>query len=121
MRTLITIILFALLYSCSEKKNTLAIPIKFTKIDSISKVPELRQFIKKADSSLSTFLYRSPKFCDVGSNHYILTLKRRLDSMFPDFTFIKEDFDRNGYTDLVVTGEYYQNSFKVITIMNFGK
>ncbi|MFK7750840.1 MAG: DUF6438 domain-containing protein [Kordia sp.] len=41
--------------------------------------------------------------------------------MFPNFTYIKEDFDGNGYTDLVVTGEYYKNQLEVIALMNSGK
>ncbi|MGH1384691.1 DUF6438 domain-containing protein [Kordia sp.] len=121
MRILICFVLFVSLYACSKGKNISYKPSTFTKVDSISSLPELRQFIKNADSSLQTFLCRSPKFYGISSNEFVTRFKRRLDSMFPDFTFIKEDFDGNGYTDLVVTGEYFENRLEVLAIMNYGR
>jgi hypothetical protein len=94
-------------------------PIKLTKIDSLSGLNELREFVRKADSSLIDFLCIYPN--SYGNYHSKLSqLKRRQDSIFPNVTFLKEDFDKNGYTDLIITGEYYQYSFNVIAIMNYG-
>ena len=121
MRFSISFALFILLCSCLERKNTVYKPKIYTKVDSISSLPELRQFVKSADSSLQTFLCKSPKFYGMNSSNKVATLKHRLDSMFPHFSYIKEDFDNNGYTDLVVTGEYYENELRVLAIMNDGK
>ena len=119
MRIVTIIILFTFLYSCSENKQVLVKPIKFTEIDSLSNLNELRGFLKKADSNLNDFLCIPPNSYN-GYAKQLTQLKHRLDSMFPDVSFIKEDFDNNGYTDLITTGEYYQNSFKVIAIMSYG-
>ncbi|WP_298514638.1 DUF6438 domain-containing protein [uncultured Kordia sp.] len=121
MRILIPLLFIVFLSACSEQKSTSYKPKVFTKVDNISSLPELRQFVKSVDSSLQKFITKSPKFYGMNSRNLVATLKHRLDSMFPNFTFIKEDFDGNGYTDLVVTGEYYENELLVLAIMNDGK
>lgn len=121
MRIKIFILLFIVTYACSKKENTQQTPAKFTEIDRIYNLRELRQFIQKSDSSLTNFLCRSPKFYGQNKrNEYVSKMKQKVDSMFSDFTFIKEDLDSNGYTDLVITGEYYLNSLDVLAIMNHG-
>jgi hypothetical protein len=119
MRILTIIILFAFIYSCSEKKQKPVKTIYLTKVDSLSGLNELREFVKNADSSLIDFLCIDPNSYGNYSPN-LSQLKRRLDSMFPNATFLKEDFDKNDYTDLIITGEYYQHSFNAIALMNYG-
>ena len=120
MRILTIIIIICLAFSCSEKKNTRTEIRKKTEIDSISGLNEIREFVKKIDSSSNKFLCIMPtKYnTELYANSMI---RKRLDSMFSDFSFIKEDFDNNGLTDLIVTGESYNNDFRVIGIMSLGK
>ncbi|WP_298901603.1 DUF6438 domain-containing protein [uncultured Psychroserpens sp.] len=119
MRCLTIILTIILLHSCAKEKSTLKETIKRTKVDSISNLNELRTFIKTTDSTLNQFLYATPKSYNQEGFH-VAKIKRRLDSMFPNITFIKEDFDANGFTDLIITGAFYQHSFKVMAIMNYG-
>lgn len=120
MRIVTIIIFFAFIFSCSEKKQSLLKPIKFTKIDSLSGLNEIRGFIKEADSSLINFLCIAPN--KYNPEYYSKSnWKNKLDSIFSQFSFPKGDFDNNGYTDLIITGEPYSYSFKVMAIMNFGK
>jgi len=118
MRVLI-IVIIGLVLSCSERKNTQNKGLEKTKIDSISGLNNIRQFVKSIDSNLSSFNCITPKFYrqDLYSNSGV---RHRLDSMFSNFMFLKEDFDNNGYTDLIVTGERYAYNFEVLAIMNFG-
>ncbi|WP_420573454.1 DUF6438 domain-containing protein [Kordia sp.] len=91
-----------------------------TKIDRLTTVYETQEFVKSIDSSMINFLYVSPKKYkrDLYVNSKILN---ELDSMFINYKLLlKEDFDANGYTDLIVTGEKYRHSFDVFAIMNQG-
>ena len=118
MRPATILLLLALVFSCSKQQRaTIKEP---TAIDSISGLKDMRNFVKLADSNLTRFVCKAPKFH--GEDIYILSnTKRLLDSMFPNFEVIKEDFDNNGYTDLIVTGSYSHHSFDVLAIMSHGK
>ncbi|GAB4161545.1 MAG: hypothetical protein Tsb0033_19190 [Winogradskyella sp.] len=124
MRIIKIIILLSLFFSCKEKNKGQIEILEKTKIDSISSINEIRQFLKTADSSLINFSYVTPQSFAKGKrfmNKYLSEQKQKLESLFSDSTHLKEDFDKNGYTDLIITGEYYSNSFEVMVLMNYGK
>ena len=118
MKPAIILLLLALVLSCSKQQRT---TIKeHTAIDSIAGLKDMRNFVKLADSTLTRFVCKAPKFH--GEDIYTHSkTKHLLDSMFPNFEVIKEDFDNNGYTDLIVTGSYSHHSFDVLAIMSHGK
>ena len=115
MRTTIFIIILAVIFSCNEKRVGI---LQKTKIDSITTVRELSNFAQKVDSSHSGFCYMAPQ--NYEKEFYSTSkLKQKLDRMFPKSNFIKADFDNNGYTDIVLTGEV-GSSFCVIALMSYG-
>ncbi len=118
MRITIFIIILVVIFSCNEKNEKRVGIIHKTKIDSITDVKELGNFAQKADLSLSNFSYISPQLYK--KDFYSASkLKQKLDRMFPKSNFIKADFDNNGYTDIILTGEdgFY---YSVIALMSYG-
>ena len=119
MRAVIYIILFSFFLSCSKDKNNSTKLIKRTKIDSLSNLNEIRNFVKTVDSSLVDFICISPHTY-LEKNSKLSQKLQKIESDIPYFVSLKEDFDQNGYSDLILTGEYYKGCFNVIAIMNFG-
>lgn len=116
---LIIVVLLVFIFSCSEKKSEYFPVNGLTEIDSLETVDQIRDFLKNSDLQLNGFKYIQPQFYDPGFNDdYKIQIE--LDSIFHDFVSTKEDFDNNGYTDIILTGEHYRHKFGVIAIMNDG-
>jgi hypothetical protein len=118
MRTTIFIIILAVIFSCNEKLEKRVGILQKTRIDSVTTESELSEFAQKSDSSLSDFCYITPQLYE--KDFYSTSkLKQNLDTMFPKSNFIKADFDNNGYTDIIITGEvgFY---YSVIALMSYG-
>ncbi|MCA0132019.1 DUF6438 domain-containing protein [Winogradskyella sp. D23] len=103
--------------SCA-KKNVNLKSSQITKIDSISNLKELQDFVKTVDSSLIGFICIPPheyKKVELANS----TLKQQLDSLIPKTDYIKADFDGNGLNDLVITGTS-NFSFNALAILDQG-
>jgi hypothetical protein len=118
MRTTLYIIILAVIFSCNKKNEKRVGILQKTKIDSITSVHELSNFIQKADSSLNNFSYITPQLYKKDF-YSTLKLKQKLDRIFPKSNFLKVDFDNNGYTDIILTGEV-GFSYHVFALMSYG-
>jgi len=88
-----------------------------SKIDSIKTEKEAENLIHTLDKDYEDFKIK--KIADFkeerGENKFC---KNIADSLKIDNSFYKADFDNNGYTDLLIIGEYYD--FKIFVLMNYG-
>ena len=94
--------MISIFFSCKKETKTNFIP---TKIDSLSSISEVENFIKSIDSSFTKDNYR------------LEMLKDSTLSMQP---YCKGDFDNNGYTDLFVAGKYKYGRMYPYVFMNYG-
>lgn len=89
-----------------------------SKIDSLNSKTEIEKLIHsfgkndevfslKPITKFKSHYYGGAEFC-----------KRIADSLGVTKSFYKADFDNNGFTDLLVIGEYY--GFQVFVVMNYG-
>lgn len=129
----IAFFLLILIVSCQngiEKENgyTKAV-LKPSKIDSLDTPEKVESFVRSIDSSLKDFKLR--KFKDLNSGKYsnirdsltkILANKLQINK-----SFYKEDFDNNGFTDLLITGDDYRPHdinttiyVNTLILMNYG-
>lgn len=130
--TLITFIIFFLI-SCGNKQRIDEVEnikdpnIKLSKIDSLETIDDVQKFVRTFNSKYHKFkLKRIQDF-----NRYEptdSTTKIIANELGITKSYYKADFDRNGYTDLLVIGDN-QNcimesgkscSFNSLVIMNFG-
>lgn len=119
MRIAVITLVTLLLFSCKKEHSFQKIPVHPTIIDSLTDLHQVREFVKTVDASMKDFLCIAPH--DFNEELYATyEIKQQLNAMIPKVSYIKDDFDDNGYTDLIVTGELYRNNFEVIAIMNFG-
>lgn len=102
MKKIFCLVVISIFFSCKKETKTNFIP---TKIDSLSSISEVENFIKSIDSSFTKDNYR------------LEMLKDSTLSMQP---YCKGDFDNNGYTDLFVAGKYKYGRMYPYVFMNYG-
>ncbi|HEY1869426.1 MAG TPA: hypothetical protein VGG71_00140, partial [Chitinophagaceae bacterium] len=82
------------------KKDSVKIGTHRNKIDEISNIKEFKSFIKSVDKKYSDFkINDSLTYTDSAC-------KRLFDSLHVK-TLVKADLDNNGYTDLIVVGNWH--------------
>jgi hypothetical protein len=116
MKYLSSLLSIVFLISCNQKGNMQTKAITKTKIDSVTSAQEIKALLVKLDANLKDFEIVKPndfKGDNTGENH-----KKIADSLGIQSSFIKADFDGNGYNDLLVTGAY-NNNFNVYIV--YGK
>ncbi|MBV7440734.1 hypothetical protein KRX57_04815 [Weeksellaceae bacterium TAE3-ERU29] len=117
MKIIKSILSSIIFFSCSKKENVpeeksiINTPIQLTKIDSISTV-------KDAEEIIHTFGEYYDEFKIYKSYNDDSSCKRIADSLGISKTFYKYDFDKNGLTDLLVTGRISDFS-EVFVILNY--
>lgn len=82
-----------------------------TKIDSIQTNGEVERLLYSSEKRFRGFDLRYP----YGKEGF---LKKVADSLGITKSFYKSDFDNNGYTDLLVIGEFW--GINIVIVMNFG-
>lgn len=125
--------IFLLLFiSCEKKEKFAKAEIKFSEIDSLHTNKEVEQFIGKTDDFYEYFTLK--KVQDIQCPGCDSVLKNMAIKIRINKSYYKADFDNNGYTDLLVTGEnkmsptkisngpvVFPMDFNAIVLMNFGK
>jgi len=109
-------ILLMALNSCQKEKGERKTPIK-TKVDSIISIEQLAKFVSSIDTNYSHFKYDSiinfnPVFSS--SNCPQLAACANITK-----TFLKADFDNNGYNDLLVISRFEYFEINLFTIFGF--
>ncbi|MBY8963845.1 hypothetical protein KJK34_13875 [Flavobacterium sp. D11R37] len=131
MRLLSYILVLLVLFSCNKRERAKA--IQPSEINLLKDDKEVEQFIRKSDSLYKKFtLKKIQDLSCMGCDSSLVKLANRLGV---DYTFVKADFDNNGYMDLLATGEnktytidnydpdlevMFSKSFNAFTIMDFG-
>jgi len=111
------LIIFLVFISCQGPAVKL-VAIHKTKIDSLVTEEQVKQFLVSTDAYYENFtVMKAGDYRDTHSDS--LFCKSIADSLKIDKSFYKADFDQNGYTDLLVSGNQY--SFGVLVIMNHAK
>ncbi|GGB84808.1 hypothetical protein GCM10007424_26070 [Flavobacterium suaedae] len=136
MKSFLLSILLFLLLSCNQqtKAQTEKAIIKSSEINSLKNEQEVEHFIRKSDSLYRKFtLKKVQDLTCIGCDSSLVSLANRLNV---DYTYIKADFDNNGYMDILATGENktytsenfnpdldvaYSKSFNAFVIMDFGE
>jgi hypothetical protein len=96
-------------------------PVKLrTRIDAVMSPSDLRNFAVEIDSN-----YRHYNFKNIQDFKSITSTtnycKDLADSAGVSKPFIKEDFDNNGYTDLIAMSKYENQDFNVFVVYSYGK
>lgn len=110
------IILFVLI-SCKVPTSK-SVVVHKTKIDSLVTEKEVEEFVFK-NTLIKNFTVMKAGDYKNDFNDDSSFCKTTADSLDIDKSFYKADFDRNGYTDLLVSGKDY--GFRVFVIMNYAK
>lgn len=123
----LAIILFLVLASCQKKEAFVKAERIPSKIDRLKSIGDVENYIHSVDTNCRNF--RVATFADRKVDSY----RRYEDSISKALAarykvtdaFYREDFDNNGYTDLMAIGGWYSengnmNSDNVLVIMNFG-
>lgn len=125
------IILFLFLSSCGneqkkdKKEKILELNIKLSKIDSLKTNDNVQEFVRKFDTEYEEFELKRIQDFDRDYKTDSIT-KIIANKLGVTKSYYKTDFDRNGYTDLLVIGDNKDCwgekscSFNSIVIMNFG-
>ena len=101
MKKIICLTLVSIFFSCKkESKDNFTL----TKIDSLTSIAQVENFIKSFDSSFTKYNYR---------------LEMIKDSTRLIHPYCKGDFDNNGYTDLFVAGKYEYGRMYSYAFMNY--
>ncbi len=87
-----------------------------SKIDSFNNEKDVENLIHKLDEDYKEFKIKKIRDFreEHGENKFC---KQIADSLKIDNSFYMADFDNNGYTDLLVIGDYYD--FKIFVLMNY--
>lgn len=120
MRYYILIFLFVLL-SCRNEKAFQKAIIKPSRVDSLSTEAQVENLIHSIDSNYQGFKLASlinahtPYQPKIDSLIKALAVKHNIDK-----TYYKEDFDTNGFTDVLVIGNHAYGQFNTFVILNYG-
>lgn len=119
--------------SCNKAKETGLYEKKLSEIDSLNTYRAIEQYICKSDSLYRKFTLK--KVQDIQCKSCDTTFKDLARKHNIDFSYVKADFDNNGYTDLLATGENktytnenydpdllveFSKDFNAFVVMNFG-
>ena len=104
------------LNSCHKEKVKERI-VSRTKIDSIVSVEQLSKFVTSIDTNYRYVQYDS--IIDFKSRFSSMNCPVLADSAQITKTFLKADFDDNGYNDLVVISRYKNFEINLFTILGF--
>ena len=129
-----TIILFIfILASCQKKEanpETAAhIP---SRVDSLATAEDVSAYLRLADTNFNGFRLKPMKnfrFANDDRKEYERLIRTLANDLNVDKSFYKADFDNNGYTDMVVTGDFYHDkadpkafgTAEVYVVLNSGK
>jgi hypothetical protein len=119
MKYIVLISIIFSFFSCNRKENLKANLIEKTRFDGDISNLEIQNLMVKMDTFLRPFVITKPS--EFKSEYSLENCKFIADSLEINESVIKEDFDNNGYTDLLVTGTYYGSNFVVYIIYSFGK
>ena len=118
MKKSIILLIISLFISCKHNESLKTNLISRTSIDKLISENEIKEFIVKIDTNLIKFKLLKPNnFKSLFSDE---NCKKIGDSLKITSSFIKEDFDNNGYTDLLFTGIYY-NDFYIYILKSYGE
>lgn len=118
MKKSIILLIISLFISCKHNESLKTNLISRTSIDKLISENEIKEFIVKIDTNLIKFKLSKPNnFKSLFSDE---NCKKIGDSLKITSSFIKEDFDNNGYTDLLFTGIYYDD-FYIYILKSYGE
>ena len=113
-----------LLYACGNNERIenpfKKTPIVKTKIDSLSSILEVENYVHKIDSNLQSFKLKS--LTDFSPENDFYKVGHAIaDSLKINKSYYKADFDNNGYNDLIVIGTTWsEHQMYSFTFLNFG-
>lgn len=87
-------------------------------IDKINTKEDIESLIHSFDKEYERFKLKKLSEFESSSDENNLC-KKIADSLQITDSFYKSDFDNNGFTDILVIGEYYE--FNIFVVMNYGK
>lgn len=106
------IIIFSLFIQTTFGQN------KEVDIDKLETKEDVELFIHSLDKTYEKFELKS--IAEFNGNYIDVDFCRRIsDSLEITDSFYKSDFDKNGLTDLLLIGDYYD--FNILVVMNYGK
>lgn len=124
MKYFFSLTLLIILTSCQktaeEKDNFAKAALKPSKIDSLNTAEQIENYLHNIDSNYKRF--KLGKFNDLNrdqTNKYYKVTDSRIKNLAKKLgvnqSFYKEDFDNNGFTDLLITGDFYYPNEDYIT------
>ncbi|SFB24255.1 hypothetical protein SAMN05660845_2243 [Flavobacterium swingsii] len=135
MKYLQTLLLLVFFVSCNQNEKFVKAKIKLSEIDSLKTEAEIEKYIGEKDTLYKIFelkniqSIKSNDFAEFDSLNKILANKVNV-----EYSYVKADFDNNGYTDLLAIGDNNTNDgespnvnieipftkdFNTIVLMNF--
>lgn len=108
------ILLFILFLASCQKKDEAFVKAKHipSKVDSLVTTEDITAYLKLTDTNFNRFRLKPMKnfrFANDDRKDYERTIRNLANTFNIDKSFYKADFDNNGYTDLLVTGDFFHD------------